>query len=68
MKKDLHPNINVVEAVCTCGYTFNTTSTDKSLHTTLCSQCHPFYTGTQKYVDTAGRIEKFEKKFKKNKA
>ncbi len=66
MKLDLHPELFEVEAHCACGNAFNTRSTKESLRVTLCSQCHPFYTGAQKYVDTAGRIEKFERKYKKN--
>jgi large subunit ribosomal protein L31 len=65
MKKDIHPELFDVMVACTCGYSFETTSTEPSIRTTLCSNCHPFYTGAQKYVDTAGRIEKFEKKFGK---
>ncbi len=70
MKKDIHPELFDVKAICTCGATFETRSTSKAIKTTLCSKCHPFYTGDQKFVDTAGRIEKFQakyKKFKKNK-
>ena len=65
MKKGLHPELFDVKVECTCGNTFNTRSTAKSLRVTLCGSCHPFYTGQQKYVDTAGRIEKFNKKFGK---
>lgn len=65
VKKDIHPELFEITATCTCGATFGTRSTAKSIKSTLCSQCHPFYTGDQKFVDTAGRIEKFEAKFKK---
>lgn len=65
MKKGLHPELNNVKVECTCGNTFETRSTAKSLRVTLCGACHPFFTGQQKYVDTAGRIEKFNKKFGK---
>ena len=65
MKKGIHPEIFKVNAHCACGNEFETTSTIKEVRTTLCSKCHPFYTGATKFVDTAGRIEKFEKKFKK---
>lgn len=68
MKKNLHPEIFDVTASCTCGNSFETTSTQPSLKVTLCSSCHPFYTGTQKFVDTAGRIEKFENKYKNKKS
>ncbi len=64
MKKDIHPKLFDVTATCTCGATFQTRSTLKLLKSTLCSQCHPFYTGDQKFVDTAGRIEKFKAKYK----
>jgi len=65
MKEGIHPQLFEVTASCACGSTFKTHSTSKGLKTTLCSACHPFFTGTQKFVDTAGRIEKFEKKFRK---
>lgn len=67
MKKDIHPELFEVDARCACGNSFRTRSTVSELKVTLCSSCHPFFTGAQKYVDTAGRIEKFQKKFgKKN--
>lgn len=66
MKVDIHPELHTVMAHCACGNTFSTRSTLSDLRVTICSNCHPFYTGAQKYVDTAGRIEKFERKFKKN--
>jgi large subunit ribosomal protein L31 len=65
MKKDIHPNSHDVLAHCACGNEFKTASTRKEVRVTICSQCHPFFTGAQKFVDTAGRIEKFEKKYKK---
>lgn len=65
MKTDIHPEIFDVTAHCVCGSEFKTTSTKKELRVTLCSQCHPFFTGSQKFVDTAGRIEKFAKKYSK---
>ena len=68
MKKDIHPELFEVTAHCTCGHEFKTRSTKKDIRTTLCSSCHPFYTGQQKFVDTAGRIEKFEKRYGKTKA
>ena len=67
MKKDVHPEIFDVTAQCACGYSFETRSTQDGLRTTICSNCHPFFTGDQKFVDTAGRIEKFEKRYKKAK-
>ncbi|MBT3455571.1 50S ribosomal protein L31 [bacterium] len=65
MKKDIHPELFEVTAHCVCGNTFATRSTTKEMKMSICSQCHPFYTGKQKFVDTAGRIEKFEKRYKK---
>ncbi|HEB41411.1 MAG TPA: 50S ribosomal protein L31 [Candidatus Dependentiae bacterium] len=64
MKKDIHPEIFEVTARCACGNSFETRSTARELKSTLCSNCHPFYTGAQRFVDTAGRIEKFRKKYK----
>ena len=66
MKKGLHPERFDVTAHCACGHEFETHSTSKTLRVTLCSKCHPFYTGTEKFVDTAGRIEKFKSKYAKN--
>lgn len=65
MKKDIHPQLHQITVHCTCGNEFVTSSTRKEIKVTLCSSCHPFYTGAQKFVDTAGRIEKFEKKYQK---
>ena len=65
MKTALHPETHQVTAHCACGYSFQTRSTLDDIRTTICSHCHPFYTGQQKFVDTAGRIEKFEQKYKK---
>lgn len=65
MKTGIHPEVHKVNARCVCGYSFETSSTDSSLEVDICSQCHPFFTGTQKFVDTAGRIEKFERRYKK---
>jgi large subunit ribosomal protein L31 len=64
MKADLHPKYTEVQVTCSCGSTFSTRSTmGKPLHIEVCSECHPFYTGKQKIVDTAGRVEKFNQKF-----
>ncbi len=63
MKKDIHPKYEKVVVHCGCGGTFETRSTAKEIHAEICSMCHPFYTGKQKYVDTAGRIERFQKKY-----
>jgi large subunit ribosomal protein L31 len=63
MKPDIHPQFNTAVVVtCACGNTFTTGSTAKSLHTEVCSQCHPFYTGKQKLLDAAGSIDKFKKR------
>lgn len=67
MNKDIQPQLYEVNVHCTCGNEFVTRSTRKEIKVTLCSNCHPFYTGAQKFVDTAGRIEKFEKKYQKGK-
>ena len=64
MKSDIHPDYNEIEVTCSCGNVFKTKSTmKKSLHVEVCSACHPFYTGKQKIIDTAGRVEKFNKKY-----
>ncbi len=63
MKKDVHPKYFEVTVTCGCGSSFKTRSTRKELKVDICSQCHPFYTGKLKYVDTAGRIEKFQSRF-----
>ncbi|MBL79877.1 MAG: 50S ribosomal protein L31 [Nitrosomonadaceae bacterium] len=64
MKAEIHPNYQKIKVTCSCGNTFQTRSTlDKTLKIEVCSVCHPFYTGKQKIVDTAGRVEKFRKKY-----
>lgn len=63
MKKDFHPDYVECKVVCACGNSFVTHSTRDSIHVDLCNACHPFYTGKQKFVDTAGRVEKFQRKF-----
>ncbi|BCB25889.1 50S ribosomal protein L31 [Sulfurimicrobium lacus] len=64
MKPEIHPNYNEITVNCSCGSSFKTRSTmSKDLHVEVCSQCHPFYTGKQKIVDTAGRVEKFRQKY-----
>lgn len=65
MKKDIHPTYHpAAKVVCACGNSFQTGSTKTELHVEICSACHPFYTGKQKLVDTAGRVEKFQKRVK----
>jgi large subunit ribosomal protein L31 len=67
MKKDIHPDYRVTEVTCTCGNTFTTRSTaaSGSIHTDVCSNCHPFYTGKQKILDTGGRVARFEARYAK---
>ena len=63
MKSDIHPEYKVSNVRCACGNTFKTRSTAGDIQVEICSNCHPFYTGKQKFVDAAGRVEKFQKKF-----
>ena len=63
MKKKIHPKYFKTNVTCGCGNTFTTRSTQKELKVDICNVCHPFYTGKLKFVDTAGRIEKFKTKF-----
>lgn len=64
MKADIHPNYTDVAVTCSCGNTFTTRSTyGKPLNVEVCAACHPFYTGKQKILDTAGRIDKFRQKY-----
>lgn len=64
MKSGIHPAYNEVNVTCACGNTFKTRSTHKGdIRVEICSSCHPFFTGRQKLVDTAGRIERFERKY-----
>jgi large subunit ribosomal protein L31 len=67
MKADIHPAYVDATVRCSCGNTFTTRSTRPSLHVELCSECHPFYTGKQKLVDSGGRIEKFERRYGRRK-
>jgi large subunit ribosomal protein L31 len=67
LKKNLHPEYKKCIVTCACGNTFETRSTLTKLHVEICSVCHPFYTGKQKLVDTAGRVEQFIRKFEKSK-
>ena len=63
MKKGIHPVYKTAHVTCACGNTFETRSTVDKLNVEICSQCHPFFTGKQKLIDTAGRVEKFLKKY-----
>jgi len=64
MKADLHPELNLIEVVCACGNTFETHSTLSELRLEICNDCHPFFTGKQKFIDTAGRVERFKRRYK----
>jgi large subunit ribosomal protein L31 len=64
MKEGIHPAYNAATVVCACGNTFETRSTKGSIRVEICSNCHPFFTGKQKIVDTEGRVEKFLQKYK----
>ena len=63
MKQGIHPEYVDVVVHCACGHSFTTRSTKKDLRVEICSACHPFFTGKQKLVDTAGRVERFEKRY-----
>ena len=63
MKKDIHPEYYETTVTCACGEVIHTRSTRKNIRVEICSKCHPFYTGKQKFVDSAGRVEKFKKKY-----
>jgi large subunit ribosomal protein L31 len=62
MKTDIHPNYVESTVRCTCGNTFTTRSVESSINVEICSNCHPFYTGRQKLVDTGGRVERFQRR------
>ena len=65
MKQGIHPNYAMANVSCACGEKFQTRSTVGDLKVDICSKCHPFFTGTQKIVDTEGRVERFKKKYAK---
>ena len=65
MKPEIHPTLHRVTAVCACGNTFETHSTKEELRLEICSECHPFFTGKQKLVDSAGRVERFERRYRR---
>jgi large subunit ribosomal protein L31 len=67
MKEGIHPTYVDAKIVCACGNVVETRSTKESIHVDICSACHPFYTGKQKLVDTAGRVERFNRKYGKKK-
>jgi large subunit ribosomal protein L31 len=64
MKSGIHPKYHEVLVTCACGETFKTRSTNPELRLEICSKCHPFFTGRQKLIDSAGRVERFEKRYK----
>ncbi len=64
MKQGIHPKYKKATVTCACGNTFETRSTKGNMQVDICNLCHPFYTGKQKILDTAGRVEKFNKKYK----
>ncbi|MCF6154828.1 MAG: 50S ribosomal protein L31 [Candidatus Brocadia sp.] len=66
MKEGIHPEYRETIVTCGCGETFKTRSTKQKIAVEVCSKCHPFYTGRQKFVDSAGQIEKFHKRFQKS--
>ncbi len=63
MKPDIHPNYKASTVHCACGNTFETRSTNDNIHVEVCSQCHPYFTGKQKLMDTAGRVERFRQRY-----
>lgn len=63
MKQGIHPQYKVATVTCACGNTFTTRSLKEEIHVEICSQCHPFFTGKQKIVDTGGRVERFLRKY-----
>ncbi len=65
MKQKIHPDYKDTTIICACGEVIHTRSTKQSIRVEICSKCHPFFTGKQKFVDSAGRVEKFLKKYKK---
>jgi len=65
MKAEIHPAYEETTITCACGEVIHTRSTKKNIRVEICSKCHPFFTGDKKFVDTAGRIERFKKRYKK---
>ncbi|HTT58760.1 MAG TPA: 50S ribosomal protein L31 [Acidimicrobiales bacterium] len=63
MKQDIHPTYGEAAVTCSCGNTFTTSSTKSTLRVELCNECHPFFTGKQKLVDTGGRVERFQRRY-----
>jgi len=65
VKKGIHPEYVVSRVTCACGNTFETRSTKKAINVEICSSCHPFFTGKQKFIDSEGRVERFNRKYAK---
>ena len=65
MKTEIHPTYHDAQVTCTCGNSFTTRSTKGEIHVEVCSECHPFYTGRQKLMDTGGRVERFQRRVAK---
>jgi len=65
MKPEIHPTYATAKVICACGNTFQTRSTHATINTDICAACHPFFTGKQKLIDTAGRVERFRQKYGK---
>ncbi len=63
MKANIHPKVAPAKIICGCGNIIETLSTKSEIHVDVCSACHPFYTGQQRFIDTEGRVEKFQKRF-----
>ena len=63
MKNEIHPEYKPTTITCLCGNVIETRSTSEDIHVEICSQCHPFFTGKQKLIDTAGRVERFQRKY-----
>lgn len=63
MKQNIHPNYQRAVVVCACGNTFETRSTLPAIHVEICAKCHPYFTGKQKLIDTAGRVERFHRRY-----
>lgn len=66
MKPKIHPQYQAATITCACGEVIHTRSTRQNIRVEICSKCHPFFTGLQKYIDTTGRVEKFKRKYKKS--
>jgi large subunit ribosomal protein L31 len=66
MKEKIHPQYKEATIICACGEVIHTRSTKQNIRVDICSKCHPFFSGKQKFIDSAGRVEKFMKKYKKS--